>query len=157
MKDVFIQMITVPQTAIDLNGHVSNLEYLRWMQEIATSHSAEQGWPLERYIETQTSWVIKSHFIEYLRPVYAGQEILLLTWIARIDLYESSRRYLFWRADDKRVLAKAETVWVFVNAKSGRRARIPDDFRSAFALVTNEVELLKQLESGSVYVSSRVV
>ena len=40
MRGVFVHTFTVPPEAIDVNGHVNNLEYLRWMQEVATRHSA---------------------------------------------------------------------------------------------------------------------
>ena len=65
MRSVFSHRFTVPKSAIDLNGHVNNIEYLRWMQEVATAHSAFCGWDLERYIETQSSWVVRSHHIDY--------------------------------------------------------------------------------------------
>ena len=39
----------VPADAIDVNGHVSNLAYVAWMQEIAIEHSTVAGWPVERY------------------------------------------------------------------------------------------------------------
>lgn len=42
------------------------------MQDIATAHSEAQGWPLARYLETKTTWLIRSHYIEYLRPVFLG-------------------------------------------------------------------------------------
>jgi hypothetical protein len=45
------------------------------------------------------------HFIEYLRLVFAGDEIVIFTWAASLALREVSRRYLFQHADDHRVLA----------------------------------------------------
>jgi len=53
--------------------------YLRWMQDIAVEHSAAQGWPVRRYLETGTTWVVRSHFIEYLRPAFAGDSIAVHT------------------------------------------------------------------------------
>lgn len=148
MDGVHMLRLVVPESAIDLNGHVNNIEYLRWMQEVATSHSAARGWTLERYQQTQSSWVVRSHFIEYLRPAFAGQTLLLLTWIAAIGQHESTRRYLFWRESDRRILVQAETIWVFVSARSGRRSRIPDEFREKFHLLKDQQELLQRLEAG---------
>lgn len=148
MRRVFRRTFTAPVEAIDINGHVNNLEYLRWMQDIATRHSASQGWTLERYIETRTSWVIRSHTIEYIRPAFAGESLTLLTWIAGIGENSSPRKYLFWRAADQQVLARAETMWVFVDTRAGRPDRIPEEFRSAFDIVTDEDEALQVAREG---------
>lgn len=156
MDGIHMVRLVVPESAIDLNGHVNNIEYLRWMQEIATSHSAACGWTLERYHQTRCSWVVRSHFIEYLRPAFAGQTLLLLTWIAAIGQYESTRRYLFWREADRRMIVQAETAWVFVNARTGRKTCIPDDFRQVFKLLDDHQELLQQLEAGAFEADQRI-
>ena len=143
LPGVFAQTFTVPESAIDGNGHVNNLEYLRWMQAVATAHSDAQGWTLARYGETRTSWVIRSHAIEYLRPAFVGETLTVLTWISGFEERESLRHYLFWRERDRKVLARARTLWVFVEAETGRAQTIPDDFRSAFAVVAEEKDVLR--------------
>lgn len=145
MRRVFTQTLVAPAESIDANGHVNNLEYLRWMQEIATAHSAAQGWDLARYRQARTSWVIRSHAIEYLRPAFAGDMILLGTWIAGFAEQTSPRGYLFLRAADRKVLARAETLWVHVDATTGRPSPIPEAFRAAFDVVA-EHEALALIE-----------
>ena len=54
---VFAHAVTIPAAAMDGNGHVNNLEYLRWMQEIAMAHSDARGWDLARYGVAGSSWV----------------------------------------------------------------------------------------------------
>jgi acyl-CoA thioester hydrolase len=137
MRRVYTQQLIAPPEVIDVNGHVNNLEYLRWMQEVATAHSAAQGWDLVRYQETHSSWVIRSHTIEYLRPAFAGDAILLGTWIAGFDEQVSPRKYLFVRASDQKILARAETLWVYVDALTGRPTTIPVAFRAAFDVVAD--------------------
>ncbi len=149
VRGVFVRRFDVTKTSIDVNGHVNNLEYLRWMQEVATAHSAACGWPLERYLATRTSWVVRSHHIEYERPAFAGDGLVATTWIRAFGAKSSPRRYLFWRASDRALIAKAETLWVYVDGRLGKPARIPDDFRSAFDLVTDEKAVLQALASGA--------
>ena len=72
MPRILVQRLTVDASAIDLNGHVNNQEYVRWMQDIAMAYSAAQGWPMARYQAAGMTWVIRSHFIEYIRPAFAG-------------------------------------------------------------------------------------
>jgi acyl-CoA thioester hydrolase len=149
LQGVFSHTFSVPEAAIDGNGHANNLEYLRWMQEVAVAHSDAQGWTPARYAATGTSWVIRSHAIEYLRPAYAGESLRVLTWVGGFAEQESPRHYLFWRDRDRKVLARARTLWVFVDAAPGRARAIPPEFRSAFEVVADEKDVLRALKAGS--------
>ena len=149
LPGLFAHTFTVPDSAIDGNGHVNNLEYLRWMQEVAMAHSDAEGWDLARYQASGTSWVVRSHTIEYLRPAFAGESLLVLTWIGGFEAQTSPRHTLFWREQDRKVLAKARTVWVFVDAASGRAIRIPETLRAAFEVVPDEEAVLRALKAGA--------
>ncbi|NTU83262.1 MAG: acyl-CoA thioesterase [Chloroflexales bacterium] len=140
-----MQTLVAPPEAIDINGHVNNLEYLRWMQEIATAHSAARGWDRARYLETRTSGVIRSHAIEYLRPAFTNDSIAIFTWIAGFGEQVSPRKYLFVREKDRKILARAETLWVYVDATTGRPCPVAEAFKSAFDVVTEEEEALQML------------
>jgi acyl-CoA thioester hydrolase len=141
MVRIFKLDLAVTDEAIDEFGHVNNQRYVAWMQEVATAHSAANGWPMARYLETGAAWVVRSHFIEYLRP--AGDRIEIFTWAASLELREVSRRYLFRRADDHRQLGRAETKWVYVDLKSGRPKRVPEELLASFeAVPDDDAELL---------------
>ncbi len=98
MPRIFRQELIVTADATDEFGHVNNQRYIAWMQEVATAHSAANGWPMERYLGIGAAWVVRSHFIEYLRPAFAGDAIEIYTWAASLALREVSRKYLFRRA-----------------------------------------------------------
>ena len=149
MPRIHVRDLAVPAAAIDVNGHVNHLEYLRWMQDIAIEHSAARGWPLARYQATRTAWVVRSHSIEYLRPAFAGDALRLVTWVADLRPRSSLRRYLVWRPADREVLARAETLWVFVDVDSGRARPIPDELRASFELVPDPEEALRLLRQGA--------
>jgi acyl-CoA thioester hydrolase len=147
MPRIFIHDFRVPEDAIDELGHVNNLKYLGWMQEVAISHSAAQGWPLDRYVALGQSWVVKSHFIKYVRPAFAGEHISLYTWIAGFSPRSSPRKYLFWRAADSQILAEAETMWVFVDLQSGHPRHLPEAVRNAFEIVEDPDEVMQLARS----------
>ena len=129
---LFTKTFTIPRDAIDELGHVSNLKYIAWMQEIAIQHSAAKGWPMERYLQNGVAWVVRSHFITYVRPAFAGETITIQTWVAEIKPRSCLRRYLVSRTNDQSLLVEAETNWVYIDRQSGRPLRIPDDLRAAF-------------------------
>jgi acyl-CoA thioester hydrolase len=145
MPAILTTTIPVPESAIDANRHVNNLEYLRWMQEAAIGHSTACGWPMERYFELGATWVVRSHYIEYLRPALAGDELALHTWVAERGGRSSRRRFLFRRQRDGALIARAETLWVFADLRTGRGAEIPEELRSAFPIVASEEDALALL------------
>ena len=148
MPRIFKLDLTVAEEATDEFGHVNNQRYIAWMQDVATAHSAANGWPMERYLGIGAAWVVRSHFIEYLRPAFAGDRIEIFTWAASLALREVSRRYLFRRAGDRPVLARAETKWVYVDIKSGRPKRIPEELLASFEAVPEDDAALKALVDG---------
>lgn len=124
---------TIPESAIDENGHVNNVNYVQWMQDAAVRHFESLGGnePMQKAGGT---WVVHSHKIEYLTPAYAGEEIEIRTWIADVRRVRSTRKYEFVRKSDGKVLVKGETDWVFVDAKSGRPVAIPVEVIEVFPL-----------------------
>lgn len=135
MSDIFTKRFPVPPEAIDAQRHVNNLAYLQWMQDVAIEHSAALGWPMERYVRTGGGWVVRTHFIEYLRPAFEAEPIALHTWISEAGNRRAVRHYVVVREPDRALLARAETNWVFVDLASGRPAPIPDDLANAFPIV----------------------
>ena len=142
---IYTMEFAVPPDAIDQQGHVSNLAYVAWMQDVAIEHSAAAGWPMERYLQLGAGWVVRSHFIEYLRPVFAGERLAVHTWVPRFDQRSQPRRYLFVRGDDRRLVAEAETRWVFVDLATGRRRPLPPELLDAFEPMPDEHVVRAQL------------
>jgi acyl-CoA thioester hydrolase len=143
MPRIFHKPIVVGPESIDAVGHVNNREYLRWMEEIAVEHSAAQGWPMQRYFGAGMAWVASTHFLEYLRPSFAGDELDVHTWIARWNERECLRRYAVTR--DRKLIARGETVWTFVDLASSRARAIPAEVRDAFEVVPDDDAELRAL------------
>ena len=140
MCAVFEYSHSVRPAELDNVGHVNNLEYLRWLQHAAIAHSAARGWPAEAYRQLGQGWVVRSHFIEYLAPAFAGEELVVRTWVADMKRVTSLRRYEVLRTADRRRLAAAETNWALVSLSTLQPCRIPSSVRSAFIVVTDSAE-----------------
>ena len=130
--------IEVPPSAIDAQGHVNNVEFVRWMQEAAVAHADACGCTAAAMAGVGAMWVVRSHHIEYLRPAFAGERISVLTWVANFRRAFSLRRYKFVRDGDGVVLARGETDWVFVDATSGRPRSVPEGIAGIFAVIGDE-------------------
>lgn len=139
MIRVYRHEFRVPKDTVDQNGHVNNVAYIQWMQDAAVCHSDAAGCTKATF-EMGSTWVIRSHRIEYRRPAFADDHIVVLTWVSNFRKARSLRKYKFLRATDGVVLAKGETDWVFVDAKSGRPRAIPDHVAGAFELIPPDEE-----------------
>jgi acyl-CoA thioester hydrolase len=146
MPRIHQRTLTVSAESIDAVGHVNNREYLRWMEDIAVEHSAAQGWPMERYFKGGNAWVASTHFIEYLRPAFAGDQLDIYTWIGSWDRRTSVRRYAVTRR--RKLVARGETCWTFVELASGRACDLPADVTAAFLVVADDDPELKSLGLG---------
>lgn len=142
MPRILVESFTIVPESIDMNGHVNNQEYVRWMQDIATAHSHEQGWTVARYLDSGTTWVIRSHYIEYIRPAFLGDDLMVATWVAGIGAQTSPRKYRFVRVRDGKTVVEAETLWVYCDATSGRPLAITPEVRDAFPVVSDEAEIM---------------
>ena len=124
VSSVYSKNFTIPASAIDENGHVNNVAYVQWMQDIAVEHYSSIGG-----IEAQgpdATWVVREHRVEYFLPAFAGEDIQIKTWVENLRRVRSLRKYEFVRKSDSRVLVRGETDWVFVNVKSGAPHAIPE-------------------------------
>ena len=130
ISSTYIKILIIPENSIDANGHVNNVAYVQWMQDIAVEHYAFIGG-----IEAQgpdATWVIREHRVEYLLPAFEDEEVEIRTWVENIRKVRSLRKYEFVRKADGKVLVKGESDWVFVDVKSGRPLAIPQKVVDVF-------------------------
>lgn len=135
MTERFEYFHTVADDEIDEQGRANNVVYVAWMQAAAVAHSAVLGWTAERYEKLGTGWVARRHTIEYLRPAFAGEEIVVQTRVADMKKVTSTRVYRIVRRADGQLLAKAETQWAFVDYATGKPIRIPTEIAEAYPIL----------------------
>lgn len=137
VSSVYFKTFLIPNTAIDENGHVNNVTYVQWMQDIAVEHYEAIGGVNPMQLLGAT-WVVREHKIEYLLPAFAGEEIEIRTWIEDVRRVRSLRKYEFVRKSDGKVLVNGETDWVFVDVKTGRPVAIPEEVFKVFSKTTDK-------------------
>ena len=117
---------------IDELDHVSNLVYLRWVQDVAVAHSEDVGLSLADYTRIGAVFVVRRHEIEYRRPTYLGDEITLQTWISEAKAASAMRETRILKGDTEMV--RARTRWAFIDKARGRPKRIPEEIHQAFGI-----------------------
>ena len=131
VSTTYSKILSILKDVIDENGHVNNVTYVQWMQDIAVEHYSSIGG-----VEAQgpeSTWVVREHRVEYFLPAYEGEEIEIRTWVENIRRVRSLRKYEFIRKLDGKVLVKGETDWVFVDVKTGSPRAVPEAVIKVFA------------------------
>ncbi len=132
LTPIFSLAIEVAESDIDMLGHASNLAYLRWVQDVAIAHSEAVGLDFEAYKKLGGVFFIRRHEIDYLRPALRGDKLEVRTWVDSAAAAKTNRRTEVKRMSDGKILAKASTVWGFVDIATGRPTRIPEMIRTVF-------------------------
>ena len=101
---------------IDGQGHVNNVSYLKFAQDAAVAHWRAAA-PAD--VQAAVTWVVRRHEIDYLKPGFAGDELLIRTWVGEPAGATWERFTEVARAADGQVLVKARTVWVQLDAYCG--------------------------------------
>lgn len=127
----FSMHVAVVDSDLDELSHVSNVTYVRWISDVATTHSTSVGLPPRTYCERGAGFVVRSHHVEYLKPVLARTTLQIDTRIVTMRMV-SSERETFVHAEDRTLHARAVSVWVFIDFASGKPTRIPPDVRQRF-------------------------
>ena len=63
---------------IDEQGHVNNVAYLRWIQDIAVAHWRHAA---SDEMIAKFSWVVIRHEIDYKKQAFENEEITATTWV----------------------------------------------------------------------------
>ncbi|WP_310541188.1 thioesterase family protein [Phenylobacterium sp.] len=128
-QQVFEQSFTPQASDIDANGHVNNVVYLRWIQDMATAH-----WAACQPAEDQTrwAWIVLRHEVDYRRALLPGERARARTWVARKPDGPRFDRYVRIDGPDGAMCAQAVTVWCLIDAATGRPKRVPQDMVDRF-------------------------
>jgi acyl-CoA thioester hydrolase len=139
---VFVYEFEVGPSAVDANGHVNNVEYVRWMQDAAVRHADDTGCTAATK-DAGATWVVRSHQVEYRRPAFAGDRVQVMTWVADFRRAFSLRKYKFVRPVDNTVLAEGQTDWAYVDTTTGRPQTIPPHIQAMIDLLPEGPQPIK--------------
>lgn len=117
-------------TDIDELGHVNNVVYVRWVQDVAIAHWQATATPDQL---AALAWVALRHEIDYKHPALLTDGIIASTWVGTAEAVRFERHVEILRAADRKVLARSRTLWCPISRESGRITRVGDDVRRVFS------------------------
>lgn len=121
--------ITASEADIDELGHVNNAVWVRWIQDVATTH-----WEAVASAEHRDAfvWVVTRHEIDYLRAVLAGETVTARTWVAEAPKGARFDRLVEFVGADGKLRVRARTTWAIIDRRSGRPLRVPAEVAEPF-------------------------
>ena len=140
MSSVFDLQVKVKPEHIDILGHVNNVVYVQWMQDVASAHIETLGVGLEQYLEMKHAMVAIEHYVQYRKAALLGDDIILRTWLYDINALYSFRQYAFFRVSDKSLLFTGNTKWACIEIATGRPKRMSPTFIQAYQPIDSEID-----------------
>lgn len=121
--------ISVATYDIDFAGHVSNIAYLRWFEELRLQ-IFDQYYPLQPLMDDGYLPIISATKVEYKRAIKLFDKPEATMWIAAIGAAS-----LTFRGEillNGQVCTTAEHTGLFINASSQKPVRLPAGFVKLF-------------------------
>jgi acyl-CoA thioester hydrolase len=115
---------------IDENGHVNNVVYLRWAQDLGVAHWQSLAPP---EAQATWAWVALRHEIDYRRALLPGETARGRTWVDESTHGPRFDRLIRIDAADGAMCAQVRTTWVLIEQASGRPKRVPPWMLELFA------------------------
>ena len=138
----FGRIVPGSDTSSNAVSHVSNVEFVRWLDEVGQQHLASLGWNSDDLLTACALWFVARHEIDYLLEAFANEELYVATWVRSLRRVKSWRDTIVWRCGDDgpSVVSTASTLWVHVDLESRRPIAPPPDMANRLHAVASGVE-----------------
>ncbi len=107
---------------IDAQGHVNNVAYVRWIQDVAVAHwfsvTTEE-------VRAKYTWMLTRHEIDYKKQTFADEEVTATTWVGEATRITWERFTEIRRGDD--LLVKARSIWCLIDRQTSKPSRITSE------------------------------
>ncbi len=127
---MYVELSFQPKTYdIDFAGHVSNIVYIRWLEDLRLS-LLDTYLPLNRLMEKGIAPVVMRTTIDYKRPVKLFDKPIGKMWVSEIGNVKGILLAEF--SVNGVVVSTAKQIGIFVRLDSGRPVAFPEELRRHF-------------------------
>lgn len=135
---MFEKEFCVRYSELGSDALVSPARILAYWQDTTMQHSQTVGQSLRELSEAQLAWLLLSWRVEFSRfPAY-GETLLAHTWATHFEGIYGYRDFDLV-AQSGEVLAVASTVWVLVDASTGRMKRVTQQIADLYGTEPHHV------------------
>lgn len=120
----FSLSIEITNSDIDAMGHVNNVVYLRWVQDVSAAHWAKVA---SQALQEKYLWVVLRHEIDFHKPALLGDAVTGYTWVGEHKGAKFERFVSLYKSGTDQLLASAKTTWCLIDAQTMRPKRIDEE------------------------------
>ncbi len=101
-----------------------------YLQESAILHSETIGFDANYMLKNKCAWILNKLTIEIFKLPELRDEIKITTWSREIHTVKAYRDFNIYLNDE--LIARASSLWVFVDATTKKLKRIPDEVKNMY-------------------------
>ncbi len=123
----FSHSFVIDKNEIDEQGHVNNVAYVKWIQDVAVAHwlSKTNGEMRAKY-----TWIVLRHEIDYKKQAFENEKVTAITWVGEPTRISWERLTEITRGED--LLVKARSVWCLIDRQTLKPTRITTELKELF-------------------------
>ncbi|AZA58540.1 acyl-CoA thioesterase [Chryseobacterium shandongense] len=123
MSLIYEKQIKVTEEHIDRNNHVNNVQYVKWVEEIAGEH-----WDFVKHKTNNPEdiWMLLDHHIQYKKQVYLGELLTIKTYPKTPEGIRQPRKVEFYCNGN--LVVDSLTLWVFIDKETQRIIRLESNW-----------------------------
>ena len=130
MSNRFTRTFTALSEHIDINDHVNNAVWLRWMEDLAEAHWEAQARPQDK---DKYVWMVLRHEIDDRGNISEGEAAAGETVIKDGPRGPRFDRHFSFADDSGKELVRAKTTFAMIDRASRRLTRVPAEVAASFA------------------------
>ena len=116
----------------ELVPHANNIVILGWVDAIASLHGAHAGAARADLAVQGRMWFVARHELDYLGEAFAGDRLVIATWVEKLGRTSLVRATRILR-EDGALLTSATSRWALVDLATRRPTAIAEPVRVALA------------------------
>ena len=124
----FSHSFRVSAKDIDSQGHVNNVAYVRWIQDVAVAHWISITKEATR---EKLTWMLTRHEIDYKKQTFENDEVTVTTWVGEPRRVSWERFTEITRGKD--LLIKARSIWCLIDRETSRPTRITAEMKEVLS------------------------
>lgn len=121
--------ITVKTYDIDFMGIVSNISYVRWLEDLRL-HVLDIHYPLQKLVSELIVPILTQTHIEYRRPIRMHDQVIGSIWMEKFDSSAWVANMEF--SVNGKIAAAASQGGVFINISTMKPADPPEGLQKKF-------------------------
>lgn len=120
---VYQKEILVTEEFLDTYRHVNNVQFVKWVEIIATEH-----WDALKHKSRYKDniWFLVDHHIQYKKQVLLGETLIVKTYPEQTEGLRQPRKVEFYRNDE--LVVDSRTLWIMLNPETQKVIRIDKDW-----------------------------